>query len=427
MEGSRPGVRRDDSGRRLVGPSPAPPTPSPSSIRLQPADSSTVQVRIRSLDAATMECLQRYASNGGRLEAVLRVIVLQAATVESDDLPDVQGDCRLLEDGMDFTPYFPFERGIAYRAIFDPLPLGERCSNGSESFEFSIPELTSVLRTEVTHVFPSSDRLPENLLRFHVCFSSPMQRGRVEAEIALFGPDGQPAADVLYRAPVELWDRSMRQLTVLLDPGRLKRGVGPNRALGPPLEAGLDYTLVVGAGMTDLAGRPLPGPFHKRFRVTAAVRQAIGVEQWRVRLPAADSREPLVLRFERPLDRALLVHGIEVRSTDRRRVAGQVSIDETEHRWSFVPSAAWAEGSYEIQVSPSLEDVCGNSVGAAFERPLRQGTEFVREPVGHAIAIRIARNAGGESCTASLQGVARRIRASPVTATHAFASLHSKE
>jgi hypothetical protein len=62
---------------------------------------------------------------------------------------------------------------------------------------------------------------------------------------------------VLYRAPVELWDRSMQHLTILVDPGRLKRGVGPNRELGPPLKVGDEYALVAGSGLVDLSGEPL--------------------------------------------------------------------------------------------------------------------------------------------------------------------------
>ena len=97
------------------------------------------------------------------------------------------------------------------------------------TLEFSLPREQNALATEVNHIFPSGGCLPENLLRFYVCFSNSMQRGRVRSKISLLGPDGEPAPDALYRAPVELWDRSMRRLTILLDPGRLKRGVGPNR------------------------------------------------------------------------------------------------------------------------------------------------------------------------------------------------------
>ena len=107
--------------------------------------------------------------------------------------------------------------------------------------------------------------LPENLLRLYVLFSNLMQRGRAADNIAILGPDGSPAPDVLYRPPVELWDSNMTCLTILLDPGRLKRGVDPNRMLAPPLSAGQRYTLTVGPGMIDMHGRRLCEGLAKSF------------------------------------------------------------------------------------------------------------------------------------------------------------------
>jgi hypothetical protein len=68
------------------------------------------------------------------------------------------------------------------------------------------------------------------------------------------------------------WDARRR---VRLDPGRLKRGVGPNRELGPPLKVGEAYTLAVGTEMTDSCGRPLRETVYKRFSVTEAVREPV--------------------------------------------------------------------------------------------------------------------------------------------------------
>jgi hypothetical protein len=231
----------------------------------------------------------------------------------------------------------------------------------------------------VKHVFPSADALPENLLRFYICFSNSMQRGRVEAEISLLDSNGEPAPDVLYRAPVELWDRSMQHLTILLDPGRLKRGVGPNRELGPPLKAGQVYTLAIGARMTDLSGSQLPKTVYKHFRVTDAVREPIAVEQWKIVSPRANSRQPLVLTFPRPLDWALLSHTIAIASPSEQSVDGVVKIDQCERRWCFTPTSPWAAGNYHIRVASSLEDVCGNSMMAAFDRPLRSGNDLAYE------------------------------------------------
>lgn len=276
-------------------------------------------------------------------------------------------------------PVFPFEPGVSYKASFDPRPFGSPDLPDVLTLEFSLPREPNGRHPEVTHIFPSSDCLPENLLRYYVCFSNPMQRGRGESEISLLGSDGEPVHDLLYRAPVELWDRSMQRLTILLDPGRLKRGVGPNRELGPPLLAGQSYTLVIGAGMTDLSGSQLREAVCKRFRVTDAVREPIAVGQWTLVPPATGSRQPLTLMFPRPLDWALLSQTVAVALTCGRLVNGRIEIDQCERRLSFIPASPWAAGSYHVRIASSLEDVCGNSLIAAFDRPLRSGGNLAYE------------------------------------------------
>ena len=204
-----------------------------------------------------------------------------------------------------------------------------------------------------------------------------MQRGRAEEQIRLLGPDGKPAPDVLYRPPVELWDRSMRHLTILLDPGRLKRGVGPNRELGPPLKAGHQYTLAIGSGMLDFSGRPLRKSIYKRFHVTDANREPIAVEQWRILPPATNSHDPLALMFPKPLDWALLWHTIDVVSERGQSIEGRIAIDQGERRWTFNPASPWIAGSYSVRIASGLEDVCGNTLLEAFDRPLRSGSSLI--------------------------------------------------
>jgi hypothetical protein len=225
--------------------------------------------------------------------------------------------------------------------------------------------------TEVTHVFPSCGILPENLLRFYVCFSNSMQRGCALEEISLLDCDGQPVADALYRPPVELWDRTMRCLTVLLDPGRLKRWVGPNVALGPPLKAGQQYTLEIGPRIVDQHGRSLAESFRKQFLVSDPVRQLINLENWKVLSPATGSRDALVLTFPRPLDWALLLRTIMIQSRDGSVIDGQIVVDQGERRCIFTPKSSWAPRVYHVRVSSELEDVCGNDMAGPFDRPLK--------------------------------------------------------
>jgi hypothetical protein len=307
------------------------------------------------------------------LKSVFRVTVAEPPFRESDRLPDVSGRYRLGKDKVQFIPHFPFEKNLKYRARFDPRPLGALPATESFSFEFLIPsEPKAPAFTEVTDIFPGGDLLPENLLRFYVCFSNSMQRGRALEQISLLDSRGVQIPDALYRPPLELWDRSMRRLTVLLDPGRLKRLVGPNRKLGPPLKAGEEYLLEVGSGMIDLRGRPLAACFRKHFLVGEPVRNPISSENWSILRPMADSREALVLMFPSPLDWALLLQAVTIESADGLIVNGQPAADRCGKKWTFTPNSPWSAKEYYVRVKSSLEDVCGNTISGEFDRPLQQ-------------------------------------------------------
>ena len=351
-------------------------------------------VSVHGLDPGRLAFFAEDLPGGGLLRSMFRVAVVPMGVAEAgDSLPDVCGRYEVSAGALKFIPRFPFARGVGYRASFDPRPVGNLRALPALTLEFSVPAERAASPAEVEFVFPSGSRLPENLLRFYVRFSTPMQRGQAEKQVALLDAAGQPVADVLYRAPVELWDRSMRHLTILLDPGRLKRGVGPNVALGPPLKEGREYRLVVGAGMLDAAGQPLREDFYKRFQITPAIREPVALEQWKLARPPAGSRQGLALVFPRPLDWAMLWRGITVESADGAPVDGEIAVNE-EQRWSFVPTLPWDVGVHRVRVSPDLEDVCGNSVGAAFDGPLRSGSRLRRETAARFIPFSPERASG---------------------------------
>jgi hypothetical protein len=335
----------------------------------------TGSVSARCLGPDLVAVLASSARLSDLLKSVLRVMVAEVPSPESDGLPDVSGRYLLYDDEVRFIPTFPFDSDVKYRVIFDARPLGFLLTQESMTFEFVIPsDQKAPALTEVTHIFPSCNFLPENFLRFYICFSNSMQRGRALDEISLLDSEGQPVADALYRPPVELWDRTMRRLTVLLDPGRLKRWVGPNIELGPPMKAGQSYILEIGSGMVDLTGRPLRERFRKPFLVGDPVREHISVESWELLPPVTGSRQAVVLLFKSPLDWALLLQTITVGSADGSVIAGQVLVDQCEKRWSFTPTSPWIAGIYHICVGSSLEDVCGNSITGAFDRPIRKAS-----------------------------------------------------
>lgn len=344
------------------------------------------------------------ASVAASLESVLRVTVANADTADHDDLPDLAGEWEIVDGEVRFLPDIPFEPGVPLRAILDLGAFGQPGLGGILTHEFSFPREAPEAEPEVSQAFPSGDVLPENLLRFYVRFSRPMRRGCAEANIEVLGPDGRQAPDVLYRAPVELWDPSMTCLTVLLDPGRLKRGVGPNRLLGPPLKIGARYTLAVRRGMMDLHGRPLRQGFSKSFVVSDAVRASIAVGAWKIVAPALGSRGPLELRFPRPLDWAQLWQGIAVASEHGERMRGRVAIDQGETRWCFTPDSPWGAGSYRVCVSPDLEDACGNTPYGAFDGPVRSTDDIALETAVRSIPFEVKAACGRSGRPATVPG-----------------------
>jgi hypothetical protein len=343
------------------------------------AEAGSACVSVRNLDPNLVAFLGKEPQAAHLLRSTLCVRVAGAEIQPGEDVPDILGRYQVVENGIRFVPRFPFDPEIRYRASFDPRPLGYPEQSDLLTLEFSVPHQMSAGHPQVTDIFPSADLLPENLLRFYVCFSDSMQHGRAEEQIRLLGPDGQPATDVLYRPPRELWDRSMRHLTILLDPGRLKRWVGPNRELGPPLKAGQRYTLAIGSGMVDLSGRSLGQSFYKKFLVTEPVRQPIEVAHWKIQPPSTGSRKPLTIIFPKPLDWALLWQAITIVPQGGQPIPGRIGIDHREKRWTFTPTLPWIAGSYSIRVASGLEDVCGNGLTAAFDRPLRSGSDLAIE------------------------------------------------
>ena len=157
----------------------------------------------------------------------------------------------------------------------------------------------------------------------------------------------------------ELWSADGRRLTLLLDPGRIKRGVTANLAEGPPLRQGRTYTLSV-APATGSGARI-------RFRVSAPRRTPLNPTAWRLTPPAAGTRGPLVLRFDRVMDSALLRDAITVRSAQGRAVAGTATAADGERAWLFTPASPWGRSVYRIVFSADLEDVSGNRIGEALD------------------------------------------------------------
>jgi hypothetical protein len=165
----------------------------------------------------------------------------------------------------------------------------------------------------------------------------------------------------------ELWSPDQKRFTLYLDPGRIKRGLKPREEVGPVLEEGKSYTLVIDREWQDAEGNILRETFRKKFTVGPPDDEPIDPKNWELAPLSAGSRQPLMVRFPKPLDHALLHRLIWVANAAGKRVPGTASVSQEETEWRFTPENPWPPGEFHLVVDKALEDLAGNTVGRPFE------------------------------------------------------------
>jgi hypothetical protein len=272
------------------------------------------------------------------------------------DVPAVLGAYIVEGLVLTFRPRWPLTPGMHVRAVFH-LP-GEAPVEAA----FDTPKAARTAPTRIEHVYPTTSVLPSNTLKLYIYFSAAMRRGEAWQHIRLLGSDGVAVTLPFLEIDQELWDPANTRLTVLFDPGRIKRGLLPLRESGPNIEEGKLYTLVIGHEWLDANGAPLAADFTKPFRVVEAERAPVDLRQWRISPPKAGTADALIVDFPRPLDFALLQRAIMVDG-----VKGKVEVAHDETQWRFTPDAPWTQGDHRLIVNTKLEDVAGNRVDRSFD------------------------------------------------------------
>lgn len=289
------------------------------------------------------------------------------------------GRYRLSSEGILFEPLFGFEKGISFQAEFHFSSLALRlkrrgvertlpfASRPSLTLRFGEDPVDQIASSRVEDVFPSADVLPENLLKFYLHFSSPMSLGTRYQYLHLIREDGSEVMAPFLQLDEELWDPEGRRMTILIDPGRIKSGLLPREEIGPALEAGKEFRLVIDSAWPDARGLPLVEAFEKRFRVAEPDAESPRMSNWKIRVPQSNSEESLAVSFPESLDHALLSRVLWIEDPSGQAVAGEIQITDSERKWQLTPEVVWRPGLYRLCVENSLEDLAGNSLGKLFE------------------------------------------------------------
>lgn len=360
--------------------------PGPPEIRLvTPQEGAKTIVEVVNLPGDVARRLASGERTRDRWTEVLRVST-------GDDQPAMLGSYAVSGSTLRFTPMFPFDPGREYSVKFDPGAVSETSPAGPIIARIALPAVATEPSTVVTHVFPSTDVVPENQLRLYIHFSAPMAwKGGLEF-VQLLDAQGVEVVDPFLPLDAEFWNDDRRRYTVFFDPGRQKRGILPNQQMGRSLTPGQRYTLVVSREWRDAQGLPLKEDFRREFRVGRADERPLDISAWRLTPPLAGTRDALVVAFPEPLDHGLLLRALGVTGEDGRFLDGDVKVEAGESRWSFTPRTPWSATTYQLTALPMLEDLAGNRIGRAFEVDEFDRTDQSSEPERTTMSFKVVKS-----------------------------------
>ncbi|MEL6195954.1 MAG: hypothetical protein AAFQ77_02760 [Myxococcota bacterium] len=227
-------------------------------------------------------------------------------------------------------------------------------------------EIGGDVDTRVVGIEPDPIQLPENALRLTVLFNAPVAReSEVMNAIRLVDlATGETVPNAFLNLENPLLDRSQSRLTLVFNPGWIKRGV-QERKSEAPLKSGKSYALDVSSRLRDTQGDRLRGSYRHRFSVGPPLRQHVALEAWELTLPTPGTRGYLVVGFDRVMDPLQSRERIRIVNPKGSRLT--IEADGEGSGLRVNSPEPWLAGSYRIIVHPELEDVAGNRPQRAFD------------------------------------------------------------
>jgi len=268
------------------------------------------------------------------------------------------GEYVIHDDKVVFKPVIAFTRGLTYDVFVRDQLIGE----------IRIPVDHSIAPPEVVAIYPALDTVPENLLKFYISFSKPMQEGNVLQHIHLIKDSRDTMTSVFL--DLELWNNERTMLTLWLNPGRIKRDLQPNKLLGAPLEKGSHYQLAISKYWQDAEGILLKQNVTRKF--FTGPRDSISPDEdlWTIEVPNPGTKEQLKINFNEPLDHVLAENTILITDANNNEVKGKLSINDDGTILHFLPDIEWKRSIYNLQIESRLEDLAGNNLDRLFDNDL---------------------------------------------------------
>ena len=279
--------------------------------------------------------------------------------IKSNTETSVLGDLKLVDDRYVFQPVIPFSLGQSY-VIYD----GEK-----PIYEFTITKSNTTKAPELTAIYPSTNAVPENLLKMYLQFSKPMQEvGNALDYISVTDNTTGEKVDMFLELNTELWNKEHTLLTLWLDPGRIKTDLIPNKTLGLPIIKDHNYTLKIDENWKDAEGITLKETYTKTFQVIDRDSKHPKVTNWEL----LATSEALIIHFNESLDAILTKETFSVKDKNGVYVSGDYKVTDNESVLKFYPEKPLKTGNYTLIIESKLEDLAGNNLNHAFDNDLSQ-------------------------------------------------------
>lgn len=266
------------------------------------------------------------------------------------------GSVAKTSDSVCFAAALPLAPGETYRIEIQTAD----GTWSTQRLKFNLP----VAAAPTVSITPSPTVLPANALKLYLHFTQPMEQGVFLDRITLQRQDGKVVHGAFRET--ELWSPDGKRLTLWLHPGRQKTGVNLNLDEGPVLQEGRQHTLRIAASWRSTTGVALREEVVFPLAAGAADHACPDPQRWQITAPKAGTRDPLVVRFDEPLDPAMLISALKVQRGEGE-VAGVVTVAADARTWSFTPVVGWTSGACVLKIDPLLEDLAGNNLLGPFE------------------------------------------------------------
>lgn len=290
----------------------------------------------------------------------------------------VLGEHSFCSPTLRFTPSFPLLAGERYEGRFTSAPLAAIAGKATVEQRVQINTSTANAKNaepavppSVVSITPTTDLLPSNHLKFYITFSEPMRQGGIFQFFRLLNLSTGKEDQGSFRE-TELWSADGKRLTLWFHPGRQKEGVNLNVEEGPILVESNRYELIISREWKSQSGVPFVADIKKQFQAVPVDRAQPDIASWKIALKGADPQRRLVVSLGEPLDAALLRSELHVENAAGQRIPGEITLEDEERTWSFLPKSPWSPGTYRLVIGTVLEDLAGNSIARPFEVDLSQ-------------------------------------------------------